>query len=70
MSYDSNITSKALAEINKTQKRLVTKIDTLYNQSKKENEYVRLGEKISYTKLRIIGNIYIMRFSFIILIIN
>lgn len=51
MSYDSNITSKALAEINKTQKRLVTKIDTLYNQSKKENEYVRLGEKISYTKL-------------------
>ena len=36
MSYDSNITSKALAEINKTQKRLVTKIDTLYNQSKKK----------------------------------
>ena len=51
MSYDSNITSKALAEINKTQKRLVTKIDTLYNTSKKEDEYVRLGEKISYKKL-------------------
>lgn len=70
MSYDSNITSKALAEINKTQKRLVTKIDTLYNQSKKENEYVRLGEKYRIQNWRIIGNIYIMRFSFIILIIN
>ncbi|MFO3720488.1 ACP synthase [Staphylococcus felis] len=51
LSYDPTITSKKLADINKTQKRLVTKLDKLYNRSKKENEYVRLGEKISYTKL-------------------
>ncbi|MCJ0957413.1 ACP synthase [Mammaliicoccus sciuri] len=51
LSYDPTITSKNLADINKTQKRLVTKLDKLYNRSKKENEYVRLGEKISYTKL-------------------
>lgn len=51
LSYDQSITSKELADINKTQKRLATKLDKLYNRSKKENEYVRLGEKISYTKL-------------------
>ncbi len=36
MSHDSNITSKALAEINKTQKRLVTKIDTLIISQKRK----------------------------------
>ncbi|WP_267793756.1 ACP synthase [Staphylococcus aureus] len=51
LSYDPSITSKALADINKTQKRLVTKPNILYNRSKKENEYVRLGGKISYTKM-------------------
>lgn len=50
LSYDPTITSKKLADINKTQKRLATKLDKLYNRSKKENEYVRFGEKISYTK--------------------
>ena len=69
MSYDSNITSKSIGRNKQNAKRLVTKIDTLYNQSK-ENEYVRLGEKYRIQNWRIIGNIYIMRFSFIILIIN
>lgn len=36
MSYDSSITSKALTDLNKTQKRLVTRIDKLYNRSKKK----------------------------------
>ncbi|PCF86310.1 ACP synthase [Staphylococcus intermedius] len=51
LSYDPTITPKNLADINKIHKKLVTKPNNLYNRSKKENIYVRLGEKISYTKL-------------------
>lgn len=51
-SYNSSITSDELSKLNKTQKKLSTKLGSIYTMSKKGNEYVRLGPKLSYVKLQ------------------
>ncbi|MFB2286139.1 ACP synthase [Staphylococcus aureus] len=51
-SYNSSITSDELSKLNKTQKKLSTKLGSIYTMSKKDKEYVRLGPKLSYIKLQ------------------
>lgn len=51
-SYNSSITSDELSNLNKTQKKLSTKLSSIYTMSKKDKEYVRLGPKLSYINLQ------------------
>ncbi|HDH4244971.1 ACP synthase [Staphylococcus xylosus] len=51
-SYNSSITSDELSKLNKTQKKLSTKLGSIYTISKKDKEYVRLGPKLSYINLQ------------------